>query len=272
MEGPRLALRPLVEPWSARASCRGSTTSACRATGRVELKLVAGKVTWGPEDIQDALECARGVVRRVRAATWRPGRVKTEFMLPIERELPRSAWCVSPIRSQTTRRSGHEPDRAVREGRLHQEAAPAAGVGGDGKTSGWPTTSPGSWRAWSPSRCSRRPSPARRREILDRVLSASVMARSMARRGGDAGLPPGRRPGGAAYRDSLSPDECADTLARLVRRIERFRVQTLDAFFIGPSSSPWSSSCRPTSPSARRCRRSASPPGRGAGPRRTRGR
>lgn len=55
---------------------------------RVELKLVAGKVTWGPEDIQDALECARGVVRRVRAGDVEDlGRVKTEFMLPIEREL-----------------------------------------------------------------------------------------------------------------------------------------------------------------------------------------
>ena len=55
---------------------------------RVELKLVDGKVTWGPEDIQDAMECARGVVRRVRAGDVEDlGRVKTEFMLPIEREL-----------------------------------------------------------------------------------------------------------------------------------------------------------------------------------------
>lgn len=37
------------------------------------------------------------------------------------------------------------------------------------------------------------------------------------------------------YRDSLSTGECAETLARLVRRIERFRVQTLDAFFISLS-------------------------------------
>ncbi len=37
------------------------------------------------------------------------------------------------------------------------------------------------------------------------------------------------------YRDSLSAEECAETLARLVRRIERFRVQTLDAFFISLS-------------------------------------
>ena len=37
------------------------------------------------------------------------------------------------------------------------------------------------------------------------------------------------------HRDSLSAEECAETLARLVRRIERFRVQTLDAFFISLS-------------------------------------
>ena len=55
---------------------------------RVELKLVAGKVTWGLEDIEDALDCAREVVRRVRAGDVQDlGRAKTEFMLPIEREL-----------------------------------------------------------------------------------------------------------------------------------------------------------------------------------------
>ena len=37
------------------------------------------------------------------------------------------------------------------------------------------------------------------------------------------------------YREELSAQECAQTLAQLVRRIERFRVQTLDAFFISLS-------------------------------------
>ncbi len=55
---------------------------------RVELKLVAGKASWDAEDIHDALECARGVVRGVRAGEVHElGRAKTEFMLPIEREL-----------------------------------------------------------------------------------------------------------------------------------------------------------------------------------------
>ena len=75
------------------------------------------------------------------------------------------------------------------------------------------------------------------------------------------------------YRDSLSPDECADTLARLVRRIERFRVQTLDAFFISLSQlfamelelSP--DFAIGTEVQGGRPRRR----GRGAGPRRTRG-
>ena len=55
---------------------------------QVELKLVDGKAAWGREDIDDALECARGVVRGVRAGDVHDlGRAKTEFMLPIEREL-----------------------------------------------------------------------------------------------------------------------------------------------------------------------------------------